>query len=296
MKIAKIATACRLAVAAIAICFILAAASAAWAQEERESLILATTTSVENSGLLDFLLQRYRARDAVEIKVVARGTGQAFRIARNGDADLVLAHHPASEESFVAQGHGMRRLPVMFNHFILVGAGKDAANVAAAGDVFTALLRIAAAGEAGNAKFLSRGDESGTHRRERELWLAAGRHIDAARDSWYLETGAGMGATLSIASELQSYTLVDRGTWLSFGNKRGLVALLEETEALFNPYSVIAVNAKRHPHINAAAANRFVAWLTSAEGQDAIAAFRIDGKPCFFPARSDSWNGRSAEN
>ena len=270
--------------------------SAAWGAERRESLILATTTSVDNSGLLDFLLQQYREQDDVEIKVVARGTGQAFRIARNGDADLVLAHHPTSEEAFVAKGHGIQRLPVMYNHFTLVGPQEDPAQVSGAEDVFAALLRIARAGENGNAKFLSRGDESGTHRRERELWLAAGQHIDAAEDRWYLETGAGMGATLSIASELQVYTLADRGTWLSFGNKRGLVALLEETEALFNPYSVIVVNAKRHPHINVAAANRFVTWLTSAQGQDAIVAFRIDGKPCFFPARIDNWNNRDSGN
>ena len=259
------------------------------AAQERQSLILATTTSVENSGLLQELLRRYQVRENVDVKVVARGTGQAFRIAGNGDADMVLAHHPASEEDFVAQGHGVRRLPVMYNHFTLVGPEDDPARVAAAEDVFAALRRIAAAGERGAARFLSRGDESGTHRRERELWLDAGARIDAAQDEWYLETGAGMGATLNIATELRAYTLADRGTWLSFGNKGGLEALLEESDALFNPYSVIVVSSERHPHINAAAANRFVAWLTSAAGQDAIEVFRINGEPCFFPARVGSW-------
>ena len=277
-----------LAVVALAVAGALAWGSGAAAQE-RQSLILATTTSVENSGLLQELLRQYQVLENVDIKVVARGTGQAFRIAGNGDADMVLAHHPASEDEFVAQGHGVRRLPVMYNHFTLVGPEDDPAGVGAAADVFAALRRIAAAGERGVARFLSRGDESGTHRRERELWLDAGAGIDAAEDDWYLEAGAGMGATLNIATELQAYTLADRGTWLSFGNKGGLGVLLEESDALFNPYSVIVVNSERHPHINAAAANRFVAWLTSAAGQDAIEVFRINGEPCFFPARVGSW-------
>ena len=265
-------------------------AAAVCAAQERQELILATTTSVENSGLLQELLQRYRAQDNVEIKVVARGTGQAFRIARHGDADMVLAHHPPSEKAFVAEGYGIRRLPVMYNHFTLVGPQDDPAGVGAAQDVFAALMRIARAGAQGEARFLSRGDESGTHRRERELWLGAGKHIDASEDRWYLETGAGMGATLNTAAELQAYTLVDRGTWLSFGNKRGLQALLAESSALFNPYSVIVVNEEIHPHINGEAANRFVAWLTSTPGQDAIQAFRIDAEACFFPARTRSWD------
>ena len=284
---------CAVCLAAALLAFLPAAlpsGAGAHAEQERRSLILATTTSVENSGLLQELLRRYRKRDDAEIKVVARGTGQAFLIARNGDADLVLAHHPPSEKDFVAQGHGVRRLPVMYNHFTLVGPQDDPADAAAAHDVFAALMRIAQAGERGEARFLSRGDESGTHRRERELWLEAGARIDAAEDNWYLEAGAGMGATLNIAAEMQAYTLADRGTWLSFGNKRGLRALLEESDALFNPYSVIVVNSERHPHINEAAASRFVAWLTSPPGQEAIRSFRINGQPCFFPVRTNSWN------
>lgn len=249
----------------------------------RSPLILATTTSVENSGLLEHLLARYPAADEVEIKVVARGTGQAFRIARNGDADLVLAHHPPSERAFVSQGYGRERVALMYNHFTLIGPPTDPAAAAQASDIHAALRRIAAAGRQGEAQFLSRGDESGTHRRERELWRAAGHPPDAKSEKWYLETGAGMGTTLNIAAEKQAYTLADRGTWLSFGNKRTLRALSQEADALHNPYSLIAVRQARHPHINEAEALRLIAWLTSPQGQSAIASFRIGGEALFFP-------------
>lgn len=257
--------------------------------ESRESLVLATTTSVENSGLLAFLLQRFREHDDVNVKVVARGTGQAFRIAQNGDADLVLAHHPPSEEAFVKEGYGLRRVPVMYNYFTLVGPEDDPAGILGAADALAALVRIARAGERTEARFLSRGDESGTHRRERELWLAAGEKIDSREHLWYLETGVGMGATLNIASELEAYTLTDLGTWLSFGNKRGLVALLGEAEELFNPYSVILVNPDRHDHVAAQAAKRLVDWLISETGQGAIDEFRIGDQISFYPARIGNW-------
>lgn len=256
---------------------------------QRESLVLATTTSVENSGLLAFLLQQFHVHHDVEVKVVARGTGQAFQIARNGDADLVLAHHPSSEEHFVGEGYGVRRVPLMYNYFTLVGPKGDPAKILGAENAFVALTRIARAGERGEAIFVSRGDESGTHRRERELWLAAGEIINSRDEFWYLETGAGMGATLNIASELEAYTLTDRGTWLSFGNKRGLDMLLGEAEALFNPYSLILVNPEKHDHVAAQAAGRFVDWLVSQNGQRAIGEFRIGDETSFFPARVDTW-------
>ena len=256
--------------------------------QERESIVLATTTSVENSGLLEYLLQRFGEEDSVEVKVVARGTGQAFRIARNGDADLVLAHHPASEEAFVAEGYGIARVPVMYNYFTLVGPRSDPAKIAGASNALEALARIARAGERGKARFLSRGDESGTHRRERELWREANESVGSVAQEWYLETGAGMGATLSIASELDAYTLTDRGTWLSFGNKRELMSLLEESDALFNPYSAILVNPERHQHVSKAA-GRFLSWLTSSQGRGAIASFRIGDEACFFPAEISNW-------
>ncbi|MCY4039278.1 MAG: substrate-binding domain-containing protein [Hyphomicrobiales bacterium] len=255
----------------------------------RESIVLATTTSVENSGLLAYLLEQFRKESEVEVKVVARGTGQAFRIAQNGDADLVLAHHPASEEKFVAEGFGVARVPVMFNYFTLVGPRNDPAGAMNSNDAFAALSRIARAGETGAARFLSRGDESGTHRRERELWDGAGESVGAREQEWYLETGAGMGATLSIASELGAYTLTDRGTWLSFGNRGDLMALLEESEALFNPYSAILVDRERHGHVSDKA-KEFLEWLTSPRGQESIASFRIDSQACFFPANVSSWD------
>lgn len=255
----------------------------------RESVVLATTTSVENSGLLAHLLEQFNKESEVEVKVVARGTGQAFRIAQNGDADLVLAHHPASEEKFVAEGFGVARVPVMFNYFTLVGPRNDPADVMGSSDALTALSRIARAGKIGTAKFLSRGDESGTHRRERELWEGAEESVGAREQEWYLETGAGMGATLSIASELGTYTLTDRGTWLSFGNRGNLVTLLEESEALFNPYSVILVDKERHEHVSNKA-EEFLEWLTSPRGQESIASFRIDSQACFFPANVSSWD------
>ena len=255
----------------------------------RESIVLATTTSVENSGLLAYLLEQFGKESEVEVKVVARGTGQAFRIAENGDADLVLAHHPASEEAFVAEGFGVARIPVMFNYFTLVGPRHDPAGAAGSSDAFVALSRIARAGESGIARFLSRGDESGTHRREQELWQEANEPVDARTQEWYLETGAGMGATLSIASELGAYTLTDRGTWLSFGNRGDLVALLEESAALFNPYSVILVDRKRHRHVSDKA-EEFLEWLTSVQGQKSIASFQIDSQACFFPANVSSWD------
>lgn len=255
----------------------------------RESIVLATTTSVENSGLLAYLLEQFGKESEVEVKVVARGTGQAFRIAENGDADLVLAHHPASEEAFVAEGFGVARIPVMFNYFTLVGPRHDPVGAAGSSDAFVALSLIARAGESGMARFLSRGDESGTHRREQELWQEANEPVDARTQEWYLETGAGMGATLSIASELGAYTLTDRGTWLSFGNRGDLVALLEESAALFNPYSAILVDRKRHKHVSDKA-EEFLEWLTSAQGQKTIASFQIDSQACFFPANVSSWD------
>ena len=289
-------------------------ATAACEGQRKCELILATTTSVENSGLLEHLLARYPAAAEVEIKVVARGTGQAFRIARNGDADLVLAHHPPSERAFVSQGYGHERVAVMRNHFTLIGPPDDPAAAAQAGDIHAALRRIAAAGEQGETQFLSRGDESGTHRRERELWRAAGHPPDAKTEDWYLETGAGMGTTLNIAAEKQAYTLADRGTWLSFGNarqrpaqaggasadapwrgteaKKSLRALSQPSDALHNPYSLIAVRQTRHPHINEAEALRLIAWLVSPHGQSAIADFRIGGEALFFPVNTPSETAR----
>lgn len=239
-------------------------------------LILASTTSTQNSGLLDHILPIFTARTGIEVRVIAVGTGQALRIARAGDADAILVHHRASEDKFVASGDGVRRLDIMYNDFVLIGPNADPAGVRAAPSVTQALQRIAAH----KATFASRGDDSGTHKKEQELWAKAGI---TPSGTWYLETGSGMGATLNLAADKNIYLLSDRGTWITFGNKRDLAILFSGDPALHNPYGYIAVDPKRHPHVNAAAAKALGDWLVSKEGQAAISDFRIDGFQAFCP-------------
>ena len=242
-------------------------------------LTIASTTSTENSGLYDHLLPLYEARAGVRFRVVAVGTGQAIRNAMRGDADLLIAHHRESEERFVAEGYGLARHDLMYNDFVLVGPAADPAGAAAAGGAAAAFGRIAAA----RAPFVSRGDDSGTHKRERELWAAAGVDVAPPSGRWYWEAGSGMGATLNVAAGRGAYVLSDRATWAAFGNRGGLRVLLEGDPALHNQYGVIPVNPARHPHARGDLARDFVAWLLSAEGQAAIAAFRISGQQMFFP-------------
>ena len=213
------------------------------------------------------------------MRVIAVGTGQAIRLARRGDADVLLVHHRPSEEAFVRDGYGLRRHPLMYNDFVIVGPAADPAGVRGSADAVAALTKIGKT----RAVFLSRGDDSGTHRRERSLWLAAGI-APSERTGWYREIGAGMGRTLNTAAAMPAYTLVDRGTWLSFGNRGPLRLLVEGDVRLRNPYGAIAVDPKRHPHVKAQAARRFVAWLISPAGQRAIGSFRIGGKVLFHPA------------
>ncbi len=242
-------------------------------------ITLASTTSTENSGLFGHVLPRFTAETGVAVRVVSVGTGQAIRLAERGDADVLLVHHRPSEEAFVAAGYGVARHDVMYNDFVIVGPRDDPAGVAGAGTVADALNRIADA----RAAFASRGDDSGTHKKEQELWAQAGTDPVAASGAWYRETGSGMGATLNVASGLGAYTLTDRGTWLRFANRGDLELLFENDPPLFNPYGVIAVDPRRHPHVKAEDARRFVAWLVSPAGQQAIAEFRIDGEQAFFP-------------
>ena len=256
----------------------LALASLAGAGER--SIILATTTSTENSGLLAHILPRFEAETGIKVHVVARGTGQAFRIARNGDADAILIHDRAGELEFVAEGAGVDRRDVMYNDFVIVGSRADPAGVGSMTDVVTALKAIAGSG----ATFISRGDDSGTHRAERRFWREAGIAVDPPSGTWYLETGAGMGTTLNVTVELAAYTLTDRGTWLSFLNRRDLVVLVQGDPRLFNPYGVILVNPERHPHVKAAEARAFIDWITGEEGQRAIADYRIGGEQPFHPS------------
>ena len=249
------------------------------------SITVASTTSTQNSGLFDWLLPQFTEATGIEVQVVAVGTGQAIRIATNGDADVLLVHHEASERKFVADGLGLARHPVMHNDFVLVGPASDAAGIRGMNDVAAALRRI---GES-ESIFVSRGDDSGTHKKELELWATSGFDPRPASGNWYREAGSGMGATLNTAAAMGGYTLSDRGSWVSFGNKGAIEILVEGDQRLHNPYSAIVVNPERHPHVHVREAQAFVDWLTSTRGQAAIAAFRVDGQQLFFPgAEPDS--------
>ncbi len=241
---------------------------------------LASTTSTENSGLFAHLLPRFTRASGIDVRVIAVGTGQALRIARNGDADVLLVHHHASEERFVAEGYGVRRHEVMYNDFVLVGPGTDPAGVRGRTDATQALARIADS----KSIFASRGDDSGTHKKERDLWAAAGIDPFEASGTCYRETGSGMGATLNAAAGMGAYALADRATWLAFRNKGDLEVLVEGDTRLFNPYGVILVNPAKHPHVNARDGQAFIDWLVSEEGQRAIAAYHLDGRQLFSPS------------
>jgi tungstate transport system substrate-binding protein len=258
---------------------LLAAGFAAETRADTPAITLASTTSTENSGLFDHLLPLFTEATGISVRVVAVGTGQALRIARNGDADLLLVHHRSSEEAFVAEGYGVQRHDVMYNDFVLVGPNSDPAALRGLDDAAAALTRIAAA----RSPFASRGDDSGTHKKERDLWAAAGQDPVSASGTWYRETGSGMGATLNAATAMGAYALTDRATWLAFQNKGDLEVLVEGDARLFNPYGVILVNPARHPHVHAREAQTFIDWLVSENGQAAIAAFHIDGRQLFFP-------------
>ena len=242
-------------------------------------IVVQSTTSTENSGLFDHLLPRFTGKTGIEVRVVAVGTGQAIRNAARGDGDVLLVHARAAEEAFVAEGHGSARWDVMYNDFVIVGPGADPAGIAGGSDAVAALARIAAAG----ATFVSRGDDSGTYKAERRLWSAARIDVAAASGTWYRETGSGMGATLNIAAGMTAYTLTDRATWIAFANRAGLEILVEGDARLLNQYGVIPVRKARHPNVKADLARTFVDWLLSAEGQAAIAAFRVNGQQLFFP-------------
>lgn len=242
-------------------------------------ITLASTTSTDNSGLLDAILPSFKAETGISVRVVAVGTGQALRLARNGDADVLLVHDRASEKAFVAEGFGVERHVLMHNDFIIVGPREDPAGVRGEGDVGEALARIADQ----RAAFTSRGDDSGTHKAERRLWQAAERDPTIFSGSWYRETGSGMGATLNTAAAMNAYAFVDRGTWLSFKNRLDLEVLVVGDPRLQNPYGVILVNPKRHVHIKAKEGQAFIDWLLSPRGQSAIGSFRVKGEVLFVP-------------
>ena len=248
-----------------------------------EFITVASTTSTQNSGLFGSILPQFTAKTGIEVRVIAVGTGQAIRQAERGDADVLFVHHRTSEETFVRDGFGVKRYDVMMNDFVIVGPASDPAGVKSTNTAEEALNVIAKA----QAPFISRGDDSGTHKRERGLWKAAGIDPKKASGTWYREAGAGMGATLNMAQGMGAYALSDRGTWISFQNKAGLDIAHQGSENLGNPYGVILVNAKLHPHVKSEAGQRFIDWLVSAEGQNAIAAYKLNGEQLFFPtARS----------
>lgn len=253
--------------------------ASAEARAAERFITVASTTSTENSGLFEVLLPRFEAETGIAVRVVAVGTGQAVRMAMRGDADVLFVHHEPSETRFVAEGHGVKRYPVMYNDFVLVGPSADPAGVRGFTDAARALAGIAGA----EAPFASRGDDSGTHKKEQALWGQAGVDAAAASGAWYRETGAGMGATLNTASAMGAYTLTDRATWLKFANKGDLEILVEGDPNLFNQYGIVLVDPKRHPHIKAADGQAFIDWLISSDGQDAIGNYTIEGQRAFFP-------------
>jgi tungstate transport system substrate-binding protein len=245
-----------------------------------EFILVQSTTSTENSGLFGHILPKFTAETGIEVRVVAVGTGQAIKNAERGDGDVLLVHSTVAEEQFVAQGFGVERHDVMSNDYVIVGPQSDPADIAGLADPVAALTRIAEAG----APFVSRGDDSGTHKAEVALWREAGVDVTAASGTWYREVGSGMGAALNIAVGMNAYTLADRASWAAFGNKGNLVIHVEGHERLVNRYGVILVNPQTHPHIKAEPGQRFIDWLVGPQGQAAIASFRVDGEQLFFPA------------
>ena len=256
-------------------------ASGALAQDK--SIVVASTTSTQDSGLFGHILPLFKSKTGIDVRVVAQGTGQALDTGRRGDADVVFVHAKPAEEKFVAEGFGVKRYPVMYNDFILIGPQRDPAGIKGSKDIVAALKTIRDKGIA----FISRGDRSGTHQAELSLWKAAG--IDIAKDKgpWYKEIGQGMGAALNTASASNAYVLADRGSWLAFKNRGKLVIAVEGDRRLFNQYGVMLVNPQKHPAVKQDLGQQFIDWLVSAKGQKAIAGYRINGEQLFYPNAGD---------
>jgi tungstate transport system substrate-binding protein len=254
-------------------------AFASWAHAQDKSIIVQSTTSTANSGLYDYLLPLFKEDSGVTVNVVAVGTGQAIKNARNCDGDVLLVHAKPAEEKFVAEGFGVERFDLMYNDFVIVGPPADPAGVGGTTDAPAALEKIAAA----EATFASRGDDSGTHKKEKALWQAAGVDPSSASGQWYRETGSGMGATLNAGVGMGAYVMTDRATWISFKNKGDFEILVEGDEALFNQYGVILVNPDKCPSVKADLGQQFVDWLISEKGQTAIGAYQVEGQQLFFP-------------
>jgi tungstate transport system substrate-binding protein len=252
------------------------ALGAASADSMAQSIVMSSTTSTEQSGLFGHLLPEFKKASGIDIKVVALGTGQALDMARRGDADVVFVHDQVAEEKFVAEGFGIKRFPVMYNDFVVVGPQADPAN-AKGNDIVVALKKISSS----NAAFISRGDKSGTHAAELRFWSQAS--MADKKGGGYKECGCGMGPALNMGASTGAYVLTDRGTWLNFKNRADLKILVEGDAKLFNQYGVTAVNPAKHPHVKQADAQKFVDWVISSQGQAAIAAYKIGGESVFFP-------------
>jgi len=255
----------------------LLAALPALAQEK--FIVVASTTSTEQSGLFGYLLPIFQKKTGIQVRVVALGSGQALDLGRRGDADVVFVHARSAEEKFLAEGHGVRRFDVMYNDFVLIGPRADPAKISGGRDILDALKKIKAA----SAPFVSRGDRSGTHIAELDLWKLAGIDIATEKRPWYRDTGQGMGPALNTAAAMNAYILADRGTWISFKNRGELAIAVEGDKRLFNQYGVMLVNPAKHPNVKNDLGQAFVAWLISPEGQKTIAEYKIGGKQLFFP-------------
>ena len=251
-------------------------AASAWAQQ---FITVASTTSTEQSGLFKHILPVFEKKTGIQVRVVALGTGQALDMARRGDADVAFVHAKSAEEKFIDEGYGVKRLPVMYNDFVLIGPKSDPARIAGGKDILEALRKVKAAA----APFVSRGDRSGTHMAELALWKSSGIEIEKEKGPWYRDTGQGMGPALNTASSMNGYVLADRGTWLAFKNRGELAILVEGDKQLFNQYGVILVNPEKHKHVKKNMGQAFIDWVVSPDGQKAIADYKIDGEQLFFP-------------
>jgi len=258
---------------------LLAGALALAALAQERFIVVASTTSTEQSGLFGHILPIFEKQTGIKVRVVAVGTGQALDLARRGDADVAFVHAKAAEEKFVAEGNGVKRFPVMYNDFVLIGPKSDPAKIAGGKDVVEALKKIQSA----QVGFVSRGDKSGTHMAELDLWKATGIDLDKAKGPWYRDTGQGMGPALNTAASMNAYLLADRGTWLAFRNRGDLGILVEGDKRLYNQYGVMLVNPDKHPTVKKDLGQAFIDWLVSPEGQKAIADYKIGGEQLFFP-------------
>jgi len=270
----------RMLLAAVAAAAVL---SGAPVSAQDKSIVVSSTTSTQDSGLFGYILPLFKQKTGIEVKVIAQGTGQALDTGRRGDADVVFVHAKSAEEKFLAEGQGVKRYPVMYNDFVLIGPKSDPAGIKGMKDVGAALKALIAK----NAPFISRGDRSGTHIAEINLWKASGVDIEKEKGPWYKSIGQGMGAALNTAGASNAYVLSDRGTWISFKNKGDLVIVVEGDKRLFNQYGVMLVNPEKYPNVKKDLGQQFIDWLVSPEGQKAIANYKINGEQLFYPNADD---------